>query len=313
MASSEPPTPHDDPSLLRRLDRRVVPRLQRGARATGRVLTSPLVAVARWEERFARGRPLRFAARHRRSLALVATTLAVTASFVHLQRYPEIRDARRAAEVAAQEQSVRDPRAVGAGRDEAQVVGPRAGEDLRGYVDERAAALAAVPADQRVVAVVSLAEYATPEEVVALLPAGTEVRFAQYRVPAEGERPLETEVVGDDLVGSVARAVEVVVEPILSEIVEAETLLASGTIEDEAFAADLERRVSELEAVRNLLDSSARVVFAVVVEGEGDQLRAIAAAPEVRLVDVGDPGAEVARSRFFGLVPEEREEAQFGA
>lgn len=313
MARPERPTT-DAPGALARLDERVVPSLQRGARRAARVLAAPLRVLGRWEERVAGGRPLRFAARNRQLVLLVAVTIAAAGSFVHLLRYPEIRDARRASELAGREQTVREPTApVDVAGDGVGTVGPVLGRSLDDYVDERREALVELGADAERLAVVSFDEYVTPEAVADVLPEGVRIRFAQYRIPAEGERPLETEVVRDDLVGSVDRAVEAVLGPILTEIEEAERLIDSGSVEDEAFLEDLRRRVSELEAVRNLLDSTSRVVFAVVVEADGETLRTLAEADGVRLVDVAEEPLDASRSSFFGLVPEDRERATFGS
>lgn len=301
--------------VLARLDHRAVPLLQRGARATVRGLAWPFRALRRVEDR-AVPRLVAWATRSWRLGVLLAAIIGVLGSAVHLQRYPEIRDARRAAELAAQEQTVRVPGGRPAGGGDlaggAQTVGPQVGAELPGYVEEREEALAALPDDGTTVAVVSFSEYLDPEAIGALLPAELEVLVAQYRLPAEGEQPLETEVVRGDLAGSVDRAVEQAIAPVIDEVDEVRTMLESGTIDDPAFEADLERRLSELQAVRNLVDSSHRVIFAVVVEGPVGALRTLAEHDDVRLVDPAPGETDPDASAFYGLLPEDRERASFG-
>ncbi len=301
--------------VLARLDHRAVPRLQRGARATARGLAWPFRALRRGEDRVVPGL-VRWASTSWRTGMLVAATLAVLGSAVHLQRYPELRDEQRAADAASREQTVRIPGAA-AGSPAlpggSQSVGPVRGKRLADHVEARRSELAAAAGDERRLAVVSFEEYLSADEVDALLPAGVTLQLAQYRLPAEGEAPLETEVVAGDLAGSVDRAVEQAITPIIDEIGEVESLLASGTIDDEAFEADLERRLSELEAVRNLLDTGHRVVFAVVVEGTVDTLRSVAERDRVRLVDLAPGETDVETSAFYGILPEDRERASFGA
>lgn len=298
---------------LSRLDQRVVPRLQRGARAVATALGWPLRLVARAEDRVA-PRLVRRVVPAWRVPALVAAIIVLLASAVHLQRYPDLRDGQVAQELAEDpavgpsEAGAIDPLTVGG-----RAVGPASGERLDGYVEGRTAALAELPDDATTVAVVSLEEYATAEDAARLVPEDLEVLQVQYRIPAEGERPQETRVDPDDVAASVAAAVEEAAAPIAGEIVEVETLLASGTVEDPAFEADLERRLSELRAVRNLLEAAPLVVFALVVEGPVADLRALAQRDEVRLVDPAPPGADLRDVAFYGLLPEDRDRASFGA
>jgi hypothetical protein len=306
--------PEDRPGALARLDRRVVPRLQRGARATASALGAPFRLVARAEERAFPGLVRRVAPAWRVP-ALVAAVIVVLASAVHLQRYPELREAEREAAAGDQDPSVPAP-----GRGEVdplgvspRAVGPARGDDVAAYVAEREVALAELPGDATTVAVVSLSEYTVAEEAVELLPADVEVLRVQYRIPAEGERPQETAVAPGDVVGSVEAAIQEAVGPIVEEIEEVETLLASGTVEDPSFEADLERRLSELRAVRNLLEAAPAVVFAIVVEGSVNELRALAASQRVRLVDPAPPGADLDGTAFYGLLPEDRDRASFGS
>lgn len=303
------------PGVLARLDRRVVPAMQRGARRVARGLGAPLRLVARAEERAFPGLVRRVVPAWRVP-ALLAAVLVVLASAVHMQRYPDLRDGQgELADGPDQDPAVTAPTAgeVDPLDLSGRSVGPRQGAELDPYVAERRAALAALPADASAVAVVSLEEYATATEALALLPDDVRVLRAQYRIPAEGERPQETRVEEEDAVAGIESAIADALAPIEDEITEVEILLASGTVEEPGFEADLERRLSELQAVRNLLAAAPAVVFAVVVEGAVEDLRVLAEHDAVRLVDPASPGADAEEVAFYGLLPEDRGEASFGA
>lgn len=301
------------PGTLSRLDRRVVPSLQRGARAVARGLGAPLRLVARAEDRAFPGLVRRVVPAWR-VLALLAAVIVVLGSAVHLQRYPDLRDAQREVAAGDQDPSVGTPPAGGidpmdvSGR----TVGPRPGTPLDPYVVERQAALAELPAGAAVAAVVSFEEYVTAEGALGLVPEGVRVLRAQYRIPAEGEQPRETEVT-DDAVAGIEAAISEALAPIEEEITEVEALLDSDTVDDPSFQADLERRLSELRAVRNILQAAPAVVFALVVEGSAEDLRALAEHEAVRLVDPAPVGADPARTSFYGLLPEDRDDASFGS
>ncbi|MBW3619348.1 MAG: hypothetical protein KY461_03825 [Actinobacteria bacterium] len=301
------------PGALARLDRRLVPALQRGARRVARGLGAPLRLVARAEERLFPGLVRRVVPGWRVP-ALLAAVLVVLASAVHMQRYPDLRDGGgevadgpRAPAAAAPTTGAVDPLDL-SGRS----VGPRQDAELAPYVAERKAALAELPADGSAVAVVSFEEYTTAAEALAAVPGDVQVLRAQYRIPAEGERPQETLVPADGAIAGVESAVAAALAPIEDEITEVESLLASDTVEDPAFEADLERRLSELRAVRNLLEAAPAVVFALVVEGPVTELRVLAEHGAVRLVDPAPAGADAEETAFYGLLPEDREFASFG-
>lgn len=297
---------------LARLDRRVVPALQRGSRRVARGLSWPLRALARLEDRAA-PRLVRLGVRSWRAVALVAALIATLGSAVHLQRYPDVREARRqAAEQPGEPRSVSGGEPADAGAGTSDPVGPAVGEGAAEYVASRRGALAALPADEERLAVVSFSDYRTAEEVAESLPRDVVVHLVQYRLPTEGARPLQIEVTGDELTEAVGRAVDDAAEDILAEIAELRTLLESDTIDDPEAEADFERRLSELQAVRNLLDATPTVVFAVVVEGPVSALTELAERDDVRLVDPAPEGADTTASAFYGLLPEEREEVSFG-
>lgn len=310
MPAPDPTERRDVIGVLARLDRRVVPGLQHGARGGVRAAGAPLRGLRRLEDRLL-PRLVGAVAAAWRGLALLVAVIAVLASAVHLQRYPELRQAERLAQAQGREQQLRVP----GGRDRAGdgVIGPTVGADVDDYVERRRDALDQLDPGTVTVAVVSFDDYLTPQRAAELLPSPARVLAAQYRLPAEGERPLETEIVGGDLPGSIDRALEEALAPILDEIEEVRALLDSGTVDDPAFEADLERRLSEVQAVRNLVDSSQRVVFAVLVEAPAGRLQTLARQEDVRLVDPGASVADTDETVFYGLLPENAEDVGFGA
>lgn len=299
------------PNPLLRVDERVVPTLQRAARALARGLGAPLRWLARWEEGVADGRLVAVIERRSRVVVLLAVAIAFGGSAVHLQRYPELREAQRQAASPDPDPVATLPGET-ATTPQVVTVGPALGEDLEAYVAQRQAALAGLPDAQRALAVVSLTAYADAAAVAEWLGPDTVPLQAQYRIPADDAAPSSVEVLGGDLEGAVSRAVAAARAPIAEEEQAAKDLLASGTVEDEGFREDLELRVSELQAIRNLLDSGAPVLFAVVVEGPISSLRALAERDDVRLVDPAPPGAAQDTAIFYGLLPEDADEASYG-
>lgn len=256
--------------------------------------------------------------RLRRGVTLLLVAMAFAGTLVHLDRYSEQREREAAEREAAEQQDVRRPGDGVATEDVlaggAQVVGPALGADLPTYVGARREALdGAADGSEPRVAVVSFAEYAAPADVLDILPSGSAVRFAQVRIPAEGLTPFETEVVGGDLIGSVERALDAPMSQLASEEQEARTLLESGTVEDEEFVRDLQLRIEELAAVRNLVNSGSGLIFAVVIEAPLDALQALAEDQRVRLVDLASAEIEIENSGFYGLLPEDDEVATYGS
>lgn len=296
---------------LARLDRRLVPALQRRSREAARTLGSPLRSLARLEDRRVPGL-VRQATRHWRLGVLLLAALGVLGSAVHLQRFPELREARRAEQRAADAPRPRPVEGPAPAGEAPPTVGPAQGDDVEEYVAARRAALATLPDDGAAVAVVSFRSYLRPDEIRDLLPGELTVTGAQYRLPAEGEVPSHLDVPDGDLTARLDRAIEQAMAPLLTEIGEVRTLLESGTVDDPAFERDLERRLSELQAVRNLLDSGHKVVFAVVVEGPVAALRELSGHDAVRLVDPAPAGEDPDGDDVYGLLPEDRERASFG-
>ncbi|HEX9765819.1 MAG TPA: hypothetical protein VGA36_03585 [Nitriliruptorales bacterium] len=307
MASTNTLAHTSDRSGLGRLDDAVVPKLQAGARTTAQVAAMPLRSVVRAEDAVA-GAAARWGVRHRRALVLLATTLAVAGSWIHFQRYPEIQQAQA-------EQTVSRPGEATGSRSDAlaggaQVVGPVSGEGVRSYIDDRHAELAALPADETRLAVISFAEYVTPEEALVGVPAGARIHVAQLRIPAAGEEPFQTEVADNDVIGSIERGLAAPMAAFAEEEAALEELIP--TVTDPEFKTAYERDLEELRVIRNLVNSGAGTVFAVVVEAPVRDLQALLALDSVRLVDVAPGEAHAASSGFFGLLPEDRDVVTYG-
>lgn len=297
-------------SRLRRLDDAVVPRLQRAARAGARFVASPLRWLRRWERRFAQGRPERFLWRHRQELVLVVALLAFVGSFVHLQRYPDLAAQADGGQAAGPpvEPTSDDGTALAGG---AVVVGPAEGESLEGYIAERRDALADVPDGDIRIAVVSFTDYLDGEQAADVIPDALTAYVVQLRLPDQRLEPFEVEVergVEEAAAGAIAEERE----RIAREEAEFQDLLDSGTVEDEDFVAEFREQLERLKAVRNLLDTGAGTVFAVVVRGAGEDLRTLAEDDRVRLVDPAPAEIEVDASTFYGLLPDDEGSASFG-
>lgn len=298
---------------LQQLDERLVPHIRDGLRGFGRALGSPLRSLAHWEQRLARGRPFRALWRNRQVLLLGAALIAFAGSYIHLQRYEDVRDRAAAADAPVSGATGADLPTEGTLAGGAVAVGPTVGTDLRAYAEDRRAELAAAdPRDLRV-AVVSFAGYRTGAESAALIPEAAEVLAVQIRVPAEGEQPSTLDVTGGDLAATVEEAVAAEVARLRDEEEELGRLLESGTVEDPAFADVYRADLDRIEATRNLLlAAGAGVVFAVVVEAEVAVLQELAEGDPVRLVDLAPAETDVTQSEFHGLLPEDEDEASVG-
>lgn len=304
MSSSSGPrwTP---PALLERLDREVVPVLQRSARSVAGLLGRPFRAVTRAELRTRLGRALH---RNVGLLLLGAVAIAFLASAVHLQRYPGLRDADA---LSAGGSTGALPGARGAGA-ASPAVGPVVGADVDDYLERAGAGLDDLPGDDPQPAVVSYGEYRTPEEVLASLPATAEVLSVQYRLPSEQERPQRLDTDRDGLVATVEEVVEGAREQFAEEEREVQRLLDSGTVEEESFREDLELRLSELATIRDVLAGEAPVVFAVVVRAPPDDLRALSEHDAVRLVDAAPGDDDGSGLVFYGVLPEDQDRVTYG-
>lgn len=311
---TEPVLTGPEPSRLRELDDRVVPRMQRAARAFAGGVSTPALAAHRVEQRLAGGRPYQFTYRNRGLVRVVAMAIALAGAAVHLQRYEEVVAAPAAAErAAALQQTVTRPE-LGLQADlpaGAVVHGPVLGTTPESYIDLRTAALADLDAGPAV-AMISFASVTSVEDIVAALPEDARILRAQYQMPDARSSPLETEIVGSDLAASIDRIIEDEVGLLASEQQAQQELLDSGTIGSEEFERDARNRVEEIKTVRNLLVADGRIVFAVLVEADAAALRDLARDGVVRLVDPLPPTADPDTSVVFGLHPRDVNEVAYG-
>ena len=229
--------------------------------------------------------------------------IAIAAAVVLATGVPQVLEAARAAgdgAPAATSDGVPGP-SPEPGRT-AQIVGPVRGADVQTYVDDRLAALADAPATVDT-AVVSFADVLSVQDARTLVGGDVEVRAVLYRLPLPQAAARAVRVGPDD---DVAAALEADLGGRVDELAEerrsAVEFLESGTIDDEAFIADFEQRVVELdEAIAAIEDG--RLVHAVVVRGELGALQALVDEVGVRLVDPAPPGTDIALSVFTGLLP----------
>jgi hypothetical protein len=249
----------------------------------------------------------RWAVGHVGLIALVAVAVAFAGSVVHLQRFDEVREMRTSSPAPAAEDAARAD-----GSDVApSEVGPRIGHELRPYLEARAAALDGHDDGEAIRAVVSFSRYLTVDEVDEVdVPDELVVEAVQVRVPIVDVAPAQQLVVDGDLEAAVTAAVAREREALEEEERDLRTTLESD-VGDLAFEADFERRLEELAALSELDEGSA-VVFALVVTATAADLRAFAVHPDVRLVDPGGRQETTARTRFYGLLPDDTVRASHG-
>jgi len=301
------------PHLLARADDAVVPRLQAQARATAGGLGLPLRLLERIDHGVLQGRAARSLFRRRRLVTLVTVLLGVSGAGVHFDRYHDLEQAEADARVAAAAQAVRIPGDPLAGFDSvggAAAHGPGLGSDPQDWIDQRRGVLAGLGPGTHS-AVVSFDGFRSADVAAGLLVGLTPLR-AQYRLPDVGAPALETDVAAGDLEASVGRIVADALAAIVEEQMALQDLVDSGTVEDPAFEADNRNRIEELRAVRNVLELTGEVVFAVVVEGDRDLLVALGERIDVRLVDPLPEGADPLVVAAFGLLPDDRTTVTFG-
>jgi hypothetical protein len=191
-------------------------------------------------------------------------------------------------------------------------VGPPRGADVRTYIDDRTEELLSAP-DGVDTAVVSFTDALRVQDALALVEGVGDVRAVLLRLPLEGNRP-ETLRVGDgeDPVAVVEEFLDQAVAPLRQEIAAQRNFLESGTIDDEAFVDDAERRIEEIQQVLDELEGDAAVVHAVVLRAPVDQLQELSGATAIRLVDPGPPATDIGLSTFRGLLPSDDETVTFG-
>jgi hypothetical protein len=241
-------------------------------------------------------------------IALAAVAVAFLGSVVHLQRFDEVRQTRSAAPGTATEDADGVEGAGGARNEVPGEVGPRIGHELQPYLAVRAAALDDHDDAETIRAVVSFSRYLTVDEVD--VPDDLVVEAVQLRVPIVDVAPAQQRVEDGDLAAAVASAVAREREALEEEERDLRTTLGSD-VGDLAFEADFERRLEEL-ADLDELDEGGAVVFALVVTATAAELRAFAEHPDVRLVDPGGRQEATARTRFYGLLPDDTVRASHG-
>lgn len=319
--------PGADESRLKRLDERVVPRLQAQAHRIAGVLGAPGRWLYRLENRVASGRLADFVVRHVTVVAFATVLLAFSATLVHVNRYPQLRDQAREVAAAAREQTVRVPGSDRPGQSLAgglAGVGPARGLSVDTYLAGWEDRLDAIPDGTERFAVVSFADFTTPTDVAQRLGASIRAVAVQYRLQIDGAAPgsggadrlaagasvLEAEVIDGDVESSVSAIVGVLLDDIVQEEQELTSMLE--TTDEEAFRNDFNRRLEELGALRNTLAAGGRIVFAVVVSADGAALRGLADKVDVRVVDVAEAGDTPADTDFFGLLPTDQSTVSYG-
>lgn len=184
----------------------------------------------------------------------------------------------------------------------AEIVGPVRGADLQGYVDDRTAALLEAP-DSVDTAIVSFTDVLSVQDAVTLVMGAGEVRAVLYRLPVPQAASRTVRVgPGDDIAAALQADLEGRVADLQQERQAAVDLLESGTVDDEAFIADYERLVAELDDAIAAAEDG-RLVHAVVVRGDIEDLRDLVDEVGIRLVDPAPPGTDIALSVFSGLLP----------
>lgn len=188
-------------------------------------------------------------------------------------------------------------------------LGPTAGRAVSAYQRAAAARLAryarAHPATPTY-AVVDFHGYLTPGQVAAIAGPRRVVR-AYVHVTASG---LRTPVHVLD-VGSVAELPQEIVRS--GQVAAAEAkgyrqlldVIGQPTSErDKAVQAVYAERVAATEAEAKGLVAACRCVYAVVVQGTGEALRRLAAAPQVRMLDPAPAGSAFADLAIIAVLPE---------
>jgi hypothetical protein len=172
-------------------------------------------------------------------------------------------------------------------------IGPDRGVDVRAYIDERRRELASVEGTSY--AVLSFERYATEAEARRAVSKATDVRA--LLVAAVGGEP-------EMVRGSLDGWGQAQREAAAADREEIERILATGTVGDPEFERFYAEEVVRLRRLESSLDPAAPVVFGLVVRAPADDLRAMAAAPGVRLVDpvAGDLEDD---ADIRGLRPEE--------
>lgn len=194
----------------------------------------------------------------------------------------------------------------------AEVVGPVRGADVAAYVDDRTAALLDAPPTVDT-AVVSFTDRLRVQDALMLVGDGAEVRAVLVRLPGELAVPQTIRVAPEeDPVAVVQAALADTVDPLRREQAELRELLDSGTVDDEEFEAEYERRVAAIDEALAAVEGDGALVHAVVVRADVERLRELRDTTAVRLVDPAPPGTDIGLSVFHGLLPSDTGTVTFG-
>lgn len=183
------------------------------------------------------------------------------------------------------------PSGDGLGGGSAVRVGVRDGDRVPAYVESSRAELAGLRGE-RTVALVTLADYRGPDGAAALAD-GTDLLVALARVPLPGRQTELTRLPAASAAG-LAEAMSRVAE---RKLAEAQGYRSRGATGDAAVT------VAEADAYR----VGCACVYALVVRGEPESLRGLAARSGVRAVDPAPEVGDLDRAVFVAPLPEQRD------
>ena len=178
-------------------------------------------------------------------------------------------------------------------------LGPLPGSSVSSYEAAAAAELASSVGVGRRAAVVSFADYRTPEQAAELV-SGVEVRAWLLALP--GGRPQELAPDRD-----LAAWVKAQRDEAAAEKKALEQLLP--TVEDPDFRRQYQADIDHLTALLAAGSNRRDLVFGALVVGQGRSLRSVGARSGVRMVDVHDDDTPPEPTAVEGVRPEETVEA----
>ncbi len=188
-----------------------------------------------------------------------------------------------------------DPRVATGGPLRTAGVGPSPGEPLPAYTEARARALGTATGNRA--AVVSFGKYINEAQARAAV---GKLTVTSLLAAVPGGSP-------SVVTGSMAEWVNGQVAENRSERDEIQKLIPS--VDDPQFKKFYEEEIARLSKLVDSVKPDGPLVFGVVVKGAVADLRAVASAPDVRLVDIA-PSAEIgADTPVRGIRPEETETA----
>jgi hypothetical protein len=177
-------------------------------------------------------------------------------------------------------------------------IGPLPGTSVPAYVRARAAALAEVPDGEERAAVLSFAAYRTVDDAASVVAAVDGVEAEAVLLALPGGRPVRASagVEAGDVVAE-QRAQAAAEKAALEELL--------PTVTDDDFRRQYQEDIDRLAALLAGPEDVGAVVHGVVVVGDGDALRRLAARPGVRLVDPGRTATGPGPGSAVALRPEE--------